>query len=100
MSQALSRPGWEALCSVASGRCSTEPLADELGACGSGKNRGTAEQHGEQRRAGVSLKVLHFLVDSRKAPRWQILNLLARAPLQGHSRQQQDCLLEPFCLLH
>lgn len=88
------------LCSTAGGRCSTEPLAEDLGAYGLSKNGGTAEQHREHSPAWVSLKMLCFQVDSRKPPRWQTLNLLARTALQGCCRQQQDYLLQPFCLLH
>lgn len=63
------------LCSVAGGRCDTEPLAEELGVYGLRKNTGTAEQHGEHSPAWVSLKVLCFSVDSWKALRRQNLNL-------------------------
>lgn len=93
----LSEQGWlggcSLLCSVAGGTCGTEPLAEELGGYGLWNNVGKAEQHWEQSPAWVTLKVLCFLMDSRKAPRpWKTLNLLARTSLQGCSRQLQDYL--------
>lgn len=96
-SGSASEQGWlggcSLLCSVAGGRCGTEPLAEEKGVYSLWKDVGTAEQHSGRSPASVFLKVLCFLMDSRKAPRpWQTLNLLARTSLQGYSRHQQDCL--------